>query len=861
MPENFGVADLAERRRRPRKSGVARPCALAGPGASRYPLVADIDKDGQPGGVTNPSVTTSVEVRVEPSNLLLAYLFFGDEGFARLVAENNASAQVVHVGVTVEPATEAQSADIDCDGDDDVVFATFESLSCILQGSDGVFGAPTPCALIGGEPNAEDHFKLTDLSGDQCPEIVSVSTEYAPPPAVPTGLIQVFPNNGSGIFLSPSTISVPNIVFGGNAVGDIDGDKIDEVAVISGSSVSLLRRTAPNTLTPLNAATGQPMAPTDPFTLSQIPIASFLHGVQLTDLNADGRAEIVVSNLTDVFIRSNVGNGAFGPNITLDGASSTRDVAAADVNGDGTADIFAVNSDNGEIHYWPSTGPLQWGPRIDIPTGTSPSGLVIEDIDGDGHLDLMAVNRLDGDAVIYTNSAAVDDGTARFFVAQRLSASFPVGGGYTSVASGDFDGDGHPDIAASTQRGDLDLFRNRADGTGLLRERDNGRITFNPFVAVTLPAPPGFAGDGRDRIGAGILNSNRIVVLRFDATLPPSDPYAPVQIITSPGNTVTSITSCDLNSDGIIDIAVTLGGSTPAAQVFLGDALGLFGNPVPVNLSTGGWDQFIVPRVDSGLPANRYYIADYQTGTVLPLDYAGGAFTAGPALNFGAGCTDFALGDIEGDDTAEMVAARSGSPAGTLVVRTGLETGTPTGTTTVPLPRSPVGLALGDINGDGRTDVVVSTAGPANQNQYVISILNSGDALDPGTALLHPAGERPARPLLVDLHAAGEARGFGAMAGPEVVVPNRDATGFQFNASVLILPNQIDFAPPPLACLADFNADGVVNTPDLTFFIGRFRQAATPGSPAERADFNNDGTVNTPDLTFFLGRFGQLCPR
>lgn len=63
----------------------------------------------------------------------------------------------------------------------------------------------------------------------------------------------------------------------------------------------------------------------------------------------------------------------------------------------------------------------------------------------------------------------------------------------------------------------------------------------------------------------------------------------------------------------------------------------------------------------------------------------------------------------------------------------------------------------------------------------------------------------------------------------------------------------------PVACPGDFNDDGSVNTPDLTFFLGRFGQPATAGSPAALADFNLDGMVNTTDLVFFLGRFGNVC--
>jgi len=66
----------------------------------------------------------------------------------------------------------------------------------------------------------------------------------------------------------------------------------------------------------------------------------------------------------------------------------------------------------------------------------------------------------------------------------------------------------------------------------------------------------------------------------------------------------------------------------------------------------------------------------------------------------------------------------------------------------------------------------------------------------------------------------------------------------------------VDLASGPNA---DLNADGGVNTSDLTAFLARFGQAAPPGSPAAEADFNGDGVVNTPDLTFFLGRFGTVC--
>lgn len=60
-------------------------------------------------------------------------------------------------------------------------------------------------------------------------------------------------------------------------------------------------------------------------------------------------------------------------------------------------------------------------------------------------------------------------------------------------------------------------------------------------------------------------------------------------------------------------------------------------------------------------------------------------------------------------------------------------------------------------------------------------------------------------------------------------------------------------------CAADFNHDGTVNTPDLTYFLGRFGQNFPPPG-SEPADLVPDGTVNTLDLTKFLAAFGRVCP-
>lgn len=55
---------------------------------------------------------------------------------------------------------------------------------------------------------------------------------------------------------------------------------------------------------------------------------------------------------------------------------------------------------------------------------------------------------------------------------------------------------------------------------------------------------------------------------------------------------------------------------------------------------------------------------------------------------------------------------------------------------------------------------------------------------------------------------------------------------------------------------ADINADGVVNTADLTLLLGTFGSNVPPNTGG---DVNGDGVVNTADLTILLGVFGQGC--
>ena len=129
------------------------------------------------------------------------------------------------------------------------------------------------------------------------------------------------------------------------------------------------------------------------------------------------------------------------------------------------------------------------------------------------------------------------------------------------------------------------------------------------------------------------------------------------------------------------------------------------------------------------------------------------------------------------------------------------------------------------------------TAGPYTAQQFVA--IDTSDAVDGVDQSAHPNFTPSGAPIEIGF--------FRALAS---------GLGGSTRSADVALDNLVITITPVPACTGDMNADGVVNTSDLTAFLARFGQTGAPGAPG---DFNNDGAVNVADLTVFLGRFGRPC--
>src|SRR5204863_870366 len=90
--------------------------------------------------------------------------------------------------ITIGPASPFHLADLDLDGDDDLIVDQPGGVEVALQAPDGSFGAFAPYAI-------GSFLTIADVDGDGDRDLVSEQ---------PAGMFAVSLNNGAGSFLAPN---------------------------------------------------------------------------------------------------------------------------------------------------------------------------------------------------------------------------------------------------------------------------------------------------------------------------------------------------------------------------------------------------------------------------------------------------------------------------------------------------------------------------------------------------------------------------------------------------------------------------------------------------------------------------------
>ena len=406
--------------------------------------------------------------------------------------------------------------------------------------------------------------------------------------------VSVLRNTGSSGSISFATnvdFTVANNPVG-VAVGDLTGDgKPEIVATNSGvTSISILHNIAdPPTITSITPASGKVGtavtitgtsfdATAANNTVFFDPIKATVTSASTTSLTVTvpngavyGPIAVTAGNRTAIstqfFIPTFSGDSptfdtsSLAPKEIFTTETTSFHVAVGDLDGDGKPDLAVTNNTTNSVSVLRNTSSAgtingsSFATQVPFTTGADPIGVAIGDLDGDGKPDIATANNSANTVGVFRNTST--SGTISF----AAEVPFTGAGSLIDVAIGDLDGDGKPDLAATSSSTDkVSVFRNTAVSGAITTDSFSPREDFDTGTTPKLLAIGDIDGDGKpDLIVSDSGALDRVSVLRNTATPglidAPSSFAATADFVT--GADPNGVAIGDLDGDGKLDIAIT----------------------------------------------------------------------------------------------------------------------------------------------------------------------------------------------------------------------------------------------------------------------------------------------------------------
>ncbi|MBZ5715829.1 VCBS repeat-containing protein [Nannocystis pusilla] len=608
---------------------------------------------------------------------------------------------------TLPRPTSVLAADFDGDGEIDLATLHEEGEVLIqLNLGGGTYG---PGAVENSQ--SEDHplrpFVTGDIDGDG--DLDLLVTAYM------SDLVIALPNDGDGNFAAPKATPVgdrPTSL----ALADFDQDGNLDLAVGHGDPLSVgIHR----------GAGGGDFAAEVEYV---VDLGGDWHNITVADLDADGHLDIASTDPEgDIYTLRNLGDGTFVPHGHFLGGSRSIAIAVADADVDGRPDLLVSNLAADSFSVLLQNADTSFGavpPRIDGAVGKEP---FIADLSGDGVADILIngwnaarilVGAGDGSFALAGVHPLLSNGTDPQLVdldGDGLDEFVFTGhdgiGVLHNLGGGDFERVNSPSGGNASQ---LDLFDydndGRRDGV-LIRSGTIALMHGEPGVAFTLAGALPSLGNPQS-IEVGDFDEDG----RIDLLIVESPDFQPdhVRLFRNDGggqftphivhttDYFRSARVADLDADGHLDLVVVAEYET---EVFRGLGDGQL-QPTGKYTITESNADIVYPLDLDGDGVLDFFVPDLLIAEFTVLRGLGGAAYAAPEQHITHVTASYERVlplDLDGDSDLDFFFAGRGVST---VLNQGDGTFAPTRAYRI---GSAQGAAVGELDGDGRPDFVVTS--------------------------------------------------------------------------------------------------------------------------------------------------------